>query len=226
MEENKMVTSIGGDASAVLDKDKAEDGRDVGADENGTEISKEQERAEYDRLIRTRFKEFYTEDTQRMINRRFRKYKELEERVREAEENAETVTKRLTDGELFEEIKRSAGEIAEGLAERFCGLSEDISKESESFITLARLALEEGKISLNDAYKLSHFDDILAIEAKRVARETEEKVLADITSRKRRPAENAVRTRVTGGAVDTARLTREERASLAKRAANGEKIRF
>jgi len=214
-----------GTSDVIIEENEANE-RDVGADENGTEISKEQERAEYDRLIKTRFKEFYTEDTQRMINRRFRKYKELEERVREAEENAETVTKKLTDGELFEEIKRSAGEIAEGLAERFCGLSEDISKESESFITLARLALEEGKISLGDAYKLSHFDDILAIEAKRVARETEEKVLANIASRKRRPAENAVHARVTGGVVDTARLTREERASLAKRAANGEKIRF
>ena len=220
------MVPIADDASAEITVINEADKRDVGEEENGTETIKESERAEYDRLIRTRFKEFYTEDTQKMINRRFRKFKEQEEKLRQSVEEGAAIVKKLSDGELFDEIKRSAGEIAEGLAEKFCGLSEDISKESDSFISLARLALEEGRITLSDAYKLSHFDDILASEAKRVARETEEKVLADIISRKRRPTENAVRARVTGGVVDTTRLTREERANLAKRAANGEKIRF
>ena len=105
-------------------------------------------------------------------------------------------------------------------------MAKDISCESKAFISLARLAVEEGKISLADAYKLSHFDDILDFEIKRAIRETEERVTADIISRKRRPVENAARSRIANSVVDTARLTREERADLAKRAANGEKIKF
>jgi SepF-like predicted cell division protein (DUF552 family) len=161
-----------------------------------------------------------------MINRRFRKYKELEEKVREAEQTAVEAPKKLSDSEIFEEIKRSAEQIRGELAEKFLGLADDISSESKNFITLARFAVEEGKISLADAYKLSHFDDILSFEIERAIRETEERVNADIISRKKRPVENAARSRISGGAVNTARLTREERASLAKRAANGEKIRF
>ena len=40
--------------------------------------STDADRREYEELIRTKYKKFYTEDTQKMINRRFRKYKELE----------------------------------------------------------------------------------------------------------------------------------------------------
>lgn len=43
-------------------------------------------RREYEELIRTRYKKFYTEDTQRIINKRFKKYKELEERAERLEE--------------------------------------------------------------------------------------------------------------------------------------------
>ena len=222
-----MVLLDGGDASsAVNSENEAEEMHEVGAEENETENFRKSERAEYDRLIKTRFKEFYTEDTQKMINRRFRKYKELEEKLCESDETVSTNAKKKSDVEIFEEIKKNAEDISRGLAERFCGLADDMSRESENFISLARLALEEGKISLTDAYKLSRFDDILKSEAERVARETEERVTADFISRKRRPVENAVRTRVTNGVVNTAKLTREERASIAKRAANGEKIRF
>ena len=218
---------IDGDASATIEKEnEAEEIRNTDVvEEKPVDIIKN-ERAEYDKLIKTRFKDFYTEDTQKMINRRFRKYKELEEKVREAEQTAVEAPKKLSDSEIFEEIKKSAEQIRGELAEKFLGLADDISGESKNFITLARFAVEEGKISLADAYKLSHFDDILSFEIERAIRETEERVNADIISRKKRPVENAARSRISGGAVNTARLTREERASLAKRAANGEKIRF
>lgn len=57
-------------------------------DENGNE------RAEYERLIRTRFKEFYTDDTQKMINKRFKRYKAMEQRLCELEEMADEMSKR------------------------------------------------------------------------------------------------------------------------------------
>ncbi len=54
--------------------------------EQTSESADQSERSEYDELIRTKYKKFYTEDTQKMINRRFRKYKELEARAQALEE--------------------------------------------------------------------------------------------------------------------------------------------
>lgn len=53
----------------------------------GQEIC-ESDREEYERLIRTKYKDFFAEDAQRLINRRFKKYRALEEKVRVLEENA------------------------------------------------------------------------------------------------------------------------------------------
>lgn len=55
------------------------------------------EREEYERLIKNRFKDFYAEDTQRLINRRFRKYKIMEERFKIMEENLAEKETRLSE---------------------------------------------------------------------------------------------------------------------------------
>lgn len=65
-----------------------------------TELSEDEhrlsgEKEEYRRLIKTRFKDFYQEDTQKLINRRFRKYKELEERHSETEKRLEEANRQL-----------------------------------------------------------------------------------------------------------------------------------
>lgn len=52
------------------------------------------ERIEYERLIRTRFKQFYTEDTQKMINKRFKRYKAMEERLQKLEDDASSLRQR------------------------------------------------------------------------------------------------------------------------------------
>ena len=53
--------------------------------DESSESAEQNQRREYDELIRTKYKKFYTEDTQKMINRRFRKYKELEARAEKLE---------------------------------------------------------------------------------------------------------------------------------------------
>ena len=58
--------------------------------EESSESAEQNERREYEELIRTKYKKFYTEDTQKMINRRFRKYKELEARAQLLEEEKAT----------------------------------------------------------------------------------------------------------------------------------------
>ena len=69
---------------------------DGGADDMPLACSDEEvnERAEYERLIRTRFKEFYTFDTQKMINKRFKRYKAMEQRLLELEEQAAKMSER------------------------------------------------------------------------------------------------------------------------------------
>ncbi len=70
--------------SDISDQEKVSEQEDVVDDiifEESSESAEQNERREYDQLIRTKYKKFYTEDTQKMINRRFRKYKELEARA-------------------------------------------------------------------------------------------------------------------------------------------------
>ncbi len=61
---------------ALPEVDAQEDNEAVDLQGKGTR-SEEELRAEYRELIKTKFKRFYTEDTQRMLNRRFRKYREM-----------------------------------------------------------------------------------------------------------------------------------------------------
>ena len=51
----------------------------------------ESDREEYERLIKTKYRDFFAEDAQRLINRRFKKYKALEEKVRVLEESAKSL---------------------------------------------------------------------------------------------------------------------------------------
>lgn len=132
------------------------------------------ERAEYERLVKTRFKELYAEDTQKMINRRFRKYKVLEEKYR-----------------VLEEL----------------------------------LTEKEAKLSEN-AQKIADFDEILRTELEKAVKETEERITREIRTRRARPEENGISPRSAQAAPDVSGLTKKQRAELARRAANGEKIRF
>ena len=196
-----------------------------GASENdATSDERRAEREEYDRLIRTKYKDFYTEDTQKMINRRFRHYKALAEKYKVLEESFSSPAgaKRLTDDELFERIEASSGEISK----QYPSFSLERSRSSEQFIALARVALEQGSISLSQAYKLAHFDEIIAAERERIEKEVEQRMTDRIKSNKARQYENAVQPRLRGVGINVRSLTRNERAELAKRAANGEKIGF
>lgn len=113
--------------------------------------------------------------------------------------------------------------------------------------TLGALLRGEIRPTLRQLYEAVHLDDILdsrvscAVEARVAAaveaavseavaatvRETEERLLGHIRARGQRPAENGVSASA-GVRMHPAvsRLTRRERAMLAKRAENGETIKF
>lgn len=113
-EENFEAVSNGSDAeSSELgsgQSDRAADG-DIGA-QNGRE--------EYERLIKTAYKDFYAEDTQRLINKRFKKYKALEEKVKLLEEEAQ----RYADIErlIYEERERAVCETEERMNRQFVAM--------------------------------------------------------------------------------------------------------
>lgn len=186
-------------------------------------VDGKQLRQEYDRLMKTRFKEFYAEDTQRIINKRFKKYHRLEERVRELEEEREASRRNhIDDAQLDELILSSIGELATDADVR---LSDGIEKDS-TFRKMARVAFETGEIGIRDAYRLAYFDKILVDEREKAAQETERRIQDELRSRRRRPVENATVGRSSPAPFDVARLTRDEREKLARRAQSGERIKL
>ena len=84
-------------------------------------------REEYDELVKSRFKELYAEDMQRMINRRFRKYKIMEERYRILEESLKEKDEKIAAGErmiaefdekLRFEIEKTAAETEKSVLDK------------------------------------------------------------------------------------------------------------
>jgi septal ring factor EnvC (AmiA/AmiB activator) len=98
--ENELAVNV---STAEENTAFPEDNLDVVSNDDGEDLSTsdkidiESERAEYERLIRTRFKSFYTEDTQKMINKRFKKYKALEDKLRDMEETAKQSEARIAE---------------------------------------------------------------------------------------------------------------------------------
>ena len=227
MEENRIAQL--GDTSEIGELSPEDNGTDNKNDtaphENGEEdCGKGAERREYERLIKTRFKDFYTEDTQRMINRRFKSYKALEEKCKSLEDEllSYAATTRTSDVELLEKNKAGEGEIKE----KYSDFSPEEAYSSEKFMSLARLAVEGGEMTLCDAYRLSFFDKLILAERERAESEAEQRIHDRIRANRSRAVENAMLPRALTRGFSAAQLTREERAALAKRAANGEKIGF
>ena len=186
MEENRIISdpdvpAVASDGEGGAEEDVigtiSEEAETLGGGElelESTEGGKRSEREEYDALIKNRFKELYAEDTQRLINRRFRKYKVMEERFKTLEET---------------------------------------------------LAQKEAQISEN-MQKIADFESILRSEVEKAVKETEERVISEVRSKRLRPTENGTIPRKGALPFDVSGLTKSERASLAKRAARGEKIKF
>lgn len=190
MEQNRIIESVGGTSLAEIDvavdenslisedaigaapeKDD-EDVEDLCGEQNEKDLHNE--RDEYEFLIKNRFKDLYAEDTQRMINRRFRKYKIMEERFKILEST---------------------------LAEKEAQNSENLQK-------------------------IASFESVLRSEIEKAVRETEERVINEIRAKKIRPNENGTSPRSREMSFDVSGLTKKERAAIAKRAADGEKIKF
>ena len=171
VEENRIIEENEAPAATNAGEDVVMIDESEEREEEGGEQS---EREEYEALIKNRFKDYFAEDAQRLINRRFRKYKVMEERYK---------------------------------------LLEDTLAEREAQI-------REGE------QRYGELEEYMHSEIERVVKETEERILGDIRAKRLRPFENGASPRTGGAPVDVSRLTKSERATLAGRAARGEKIKF
>ncbi len=180
MEENMTIETAVAQENATDDINDCEENEAFekeGSSQDEEDTAKNvslSEKEEYERLIKHRFKELYAADAQKLINRRFRKYKVLEERYKIMEET---------------------------LREKEAALSESLKK-------------------------LDAFGEQLTAECEKVAKETEERLLAGLRVKRMRPTENGLRRGGNFGRPDVSHLTKSDRARLAERAAGGEKIKL
>ncbi len=271
-------TTTGGEPG----KDGSGKSSDAGSGQEGaqkTESPKER-KARYRALMDGEFKDLYTEDTQRIIDRRFKETKGLQEsldaqqpiidrllvrygakdvaelakvletddvtaqaaadrlgetleqyreRERQDLERLRTQRENVTLREQLEAVKARehsqrqiehwAGE-AVAMAEQYPGFDLTAELENPEFMS----SLEKG-VPMELAYKLLHMDEIVQTAAQKAADEREQAVLESIRARGARPPENGASAQngvATG--TDVSKLTREQRAEIARRANRGETI--
>lgn len=189
--------------------------------------------SEFQALIEGEFKEQFSKKMQKIISKRLREVKDLkEESMKTDATNKEEILKRLMLENSFLK-KRREDELqimklrseAQKLREEAAETKEiypdfDFEKEVKNPEFLRLLKLGAG---VKRAYEVSNIDRILENNT----RSAEKKVVDSIRLKGNRPVENgsegASGILLAGGA---SKLSRKERAELAKRAAKGEKISF
>ncbi len=128
--ENEKVSSDltdgdGGDygcEKCVEDEDPGVNAEALEVGNGLEEISEsEDQREEYERLIKTKFKELFAQDMQRLINKRFKKYKALEEKAARLELEAKKYAD--IDSLLEKERERAIMETEERLNLQFKAMS-------------------------------------------------------------------------------------------------------
>ena len=238
---------------------------------------REDRRKRYQELINGEFKDFYTKDTQNIINRRFKETKILEERLGKSQSILDLLMERygIADGDteklkgaidkdnaywiraakeagmsveqykrlqrfrdenrerLDAQRQRRLQEKMEGQLQKWYKEGEELQKLYSGFDLAAEVreprfrALLRSGIPVRHAYEVIHMDEIKARVAETAAKNMERQVVAGSRAKGVRPAENGTAAQ-SGFTVkgDVSKLTRKDRAEIARRAARGEKITF
>ncbi|MBQ7821174.1 MAG: hypothetical protein IJ391_02705 [Clostridia bacterium] len=165
----------------------------------------------YDEFIRAH-KDLFTEDTQKIISRRFKEVKETEEALLAARAEIKSLSDRLT-----ETILTPCPPDADFLASH-----PDFSLERELENDIFRL-LYNGGVAFDTAFAAAHADEITNAAVKEAVKAT----LDSIRSRGTRSRESAANASPgTSLRRDVSKLTKNERADIARRAMAGEEINF
>ena len=261
---------------------------DAGTDDTDAAESKpapEDLRQKYDEFMKDEaMKKFYAQDTQKIINRRFRDSKAREEQLNTALSSQNELIDKLyqrygvndlnslsaaidNDSSYWEDAAAEAGMTVEQFknyrkmereTKKYRQMLENNRREQmvrQQYATWVGEASEVKKaypdfdldkellnpdfrgliaqknpqyaISMKQAYELCHLNDIKESIKSEASQATEQNVVNNIRARGKRPVEGAVQGQ--GGVIvkdDVSKLTKKDRAEIAKRVLRGETITF
>ena len=189
--------------------------------------------AEFEALIEGEYKEQFTKKVQKIISKRLKEVKSVKEERNPLTEdkNVELIRRLVMENralkQRFEEERRNVqmqtrAEEIKKQVEETKEIYPDFDFEAElKNPEFARL-LKAG-VKVKDAYEVINIDSIID----RNSKDAEKKVVDSIRAKSNRPAENGSE----GGSGillsgNASKLTKKQRADLAKRAMRGEKISF
>lgn len=223
------------------------------------------------------YKEIYTEETQRIINRRFRETQNLEQQVARNQPLIDMLMQRykISDGDIgkltaaienddaywseaaeeagmsveqykqFQKLQREnaalmrdqqqrrSQQAAQQQLQKWYGEAEQVKGVYPSFDLNAEvknqqfLSMLKSGVPMQHAYEVVHLDDIKAGVAKMQAKATERQVVDGIRAKGTRPQENGTTSQSAFTVKDdVGKLTKAERAEIARRVARGEIIKF
>lgn len=140
---------------------------------------------------------------------------------------------RTTKAALEADRQRQGRERAEAQLQQWYGEAQQVKAKYPDFDLNAEVqnpqfrALLQSHVPMEHAYKVLHMDEIVNQERMTTAAATEERVVANVRARGARPKEAG---NATSSAFvtkpDVNKLTKADRAEIARRAARGEKISF
>ncbi len=237
----------------------------------------EERKREFNRLIQEDYKDLYTEDVQRIINRRFKETKALQSQVDEAKplmdmlyqrykvsegdtkglmsalenddaywsEAAEEAGLTVEQYKAFQKMERENAQLraaqqrrvtdaqaqaqmqqwyqeAEALKGKFPNFSLESECANPEFISLLK-----AKVPMEHAYKTIHFNELMNDAMATAASTTEKSVVSNIRAKGSRPIENGTAAQSAFTIKDdVSKLSKKDRAEIARRAMRGEKITF
>lgn len=223
------------------------------------------------------YKDIYTEETQRIINRRFRETQNLEQQVARNQPLIDMLMQRykISDGDIgkltaaienddaywseaaeeagmsveqykqFQKLQREnaalmrdqqqrrSQQAAQQQLQKWYGEAEQVKGVYPSFDLNAEvknrqfISMLKSGVPMQHAYEVVHLDDIKAGVAKMQAKATERQVVDGIRAKGARPQENGTTSQSAFTVKDdVSKLTKSERAEIARRVARGEIIKF
>lgn len=237
----------------------------------------EARRKAFQDLVNGEYKDIYTEETQRIINRRFRETQNLEQQVARNQPLIDMLMQRykISDGDIgkltaaienddaywseaaeeagmsveqykqFQKLQRDnaallrdqrqrrSQQAAQQQLQKWYGESEHVKEIYPSFDLTSEvknpqfLSMLKTGVPMQHAYEVIHLDDIKAGVARMQAKATEKQVVDGIRAKGARPQENGTTSQSAFTVKDdVSKLTKAERAEIARRVARGEKISF
>jgi len=252
-------------------------GRDEKAGVQVTSDTLEERRKAFRDMVSGEYKDVYTEETQRMIDRRFKETKALQDAVNKNQPIIDMLMSRykIEDGDTeklakalesdssywqsaadeagmdvdqyreFERVKRENARLlreqrinvgeqqaqqqlqrwyaeAEAMKGRYRGFDLNAEAQNPQFLNL----LKSG-VPMEHAYKVIHLDSLMSDAMSTSAAEAEKKVAQSVRANGLRPQENGTASQSAFTVKDdVSKLTRRERAEIARRVQHGERISF